>query len=122
MSAILMAKEYWMDSQFSAARFYGEIKINGITYAVCDKRGATLFELSMTRSPWYDPNAKQAIPPGEPADLVQIKWVPVYKALGREKLLAVIRQGMTLEQAEEYAGIAPKKKTPKKPPKKTTKT
>ena len=34
MSAIMMAKEFWLNSQFSIARFYGGIHINGTRYII----------------------------------------------------------------------------------------
>ena len=42
---------------------------------------------------------KMAIEPGEPADLVLIQWVPIYKALGREKTIELVKQRVSLEDA-----------------------
>lgn len=40
-----------------------------------------------------------AIPPGEPADLVQNEWIPVYKALGRNNTFEIVKSGKTLGEA-----------------------
>ena len=79
-----MTEEYWANSQFSIARHYGQIQINGKHYIIVNKQGITIFELSNPNSQHYVGDDKKAIPPGEPADLVLIQWGPIYKALGRE--------------------------------------
>lgn len=42
-----------------------------------------------------------AIPPGEPVDLCLFEWVPIYKALGREKTLELVKEGVTLKEAKK---------------------
>ena len=42
------------------------------------------------------------IEPGEPADLVRVEWIPVYKALKREAFLKYLQTNPTLEQALEH--------------------
>lgn len=78
LTPIAMAEEYWASSPFSVARHYGGIRLGGEEYTILDKTGRTVFET--------------AIPPGEPADLVQDKWRGVYKALGRDAFLAYIKK------------------------------
>lgn len=46
-----------------------------------------------------------AIPPGEPADLVHADWIPVYKVLGRNKLLKLLKEGKTLKEVKIIAGV-----------------
>lgn len=59
----------------------------------------TIFELSNPNSQHYVGDDKKAIPPGEPADLVLIQWVPIYKALGRDKTIELVKQNVSLEEA-----------------------
>lgn len=95
---IIMTEEYWMNSQFSVARFYGGIVFRKKQYYIVNKDGITLHELSDPTSPHYVQEGK-AIPPGEPADLVQTDWIPVYKALGRKKTFEIVESGKTLGEA-----------------------
>lgn len=95
---IIMTEEYWMNSQFSVARFYGGIVFRKKQYYIVNKDGITLYELSDPSSPYYVKDGK-AIPPGETADLVQTDWIPVYKALGRKKTFELVQSGKTLGEA-----------------------
>ena len=94
-----MTEEYWADSHFSIARYYGQIQINGKYYIIVNKQGTTIFELSNPNSPHYVGDDKMAIPPGEPADLVLVQWVPIYKALGRDKTIELVKNNVSLEDA-----------------------
>lgn len=96
---ILMTEEYWANSQFSIARYYGQIKLNGHLYVIVNKHGETLFEISER----MDKEGKDgmAIPPGEPADLVQPEWVPVYKHLGRDRVIELIKNNVPLKEAKK---------------------
>lgn len=62
-----------MNSQLSVARFYGGIKFNGEEYVI--------------------------VPPKN--DLLLSKWVPVFKALGRERTVKLIENGTSLEVAKK---------------------
>ena len=117
MNAIIMTEEYWADSMFSIARYYGQIRINNKTYIIVNKQGATIFELSDPGSKYFvGHGAVKAIPPGEPADLVLEEWIPIYKALGREKTHELVRQGASLEEAMQLVPeeLRPKPKTTKR--------
>lgn len=98
--AILMTKEYWQNSYFSVVRHSGEIRINGEDYSVVDKFGNTARELSI-RAP---KGQVEIIPPGEPCDLVQNKWIPMYKLLGRDKFIKYLEQAElpTIEDAKKF--------------------
>jgi|UPI00046A30C2 hypothetical protein len=102
---ILMTEEYWRNSHLSIARYYGQIQFNGNVYVIVNKRGITIFDLSDPKSEHYVGDGAMAIPPGDPADLVLISWAPVYKAVGRKRIIEMIEQGITLEEAEREAGI-----------------
>ena len=62
-----------MNSQLSVARFYGGIKFNGEEYVI--------------------------VPPKN--DLILKGWVPVYKKLGRERTIGLIKNGTSLDVAKE---------------------
>ncbi len=64
MSAILMTKEFWLNSQFSIARFYGGIKINETRYIIM----------------------------GSEQDLVDDRFAKYYNKLGREKFIHILEQ------------------------------
>lgn len=64
MSAIMMAKEFWLESQFSIARFYGGIRINGTRYIII----------------------------GSEQDLVDDRFAKYYNKLGREKFMQILEQ------------------------------
>lgn len=95
---IIMTEEYWRNSPLSVARFHGGINFNMKRYSIVNKDGITLLELSDLDSPHYVKGG-MAIPPGEPADLVQNEWIPVYKALGRKKTFEIVKSGKTLGEA-----------------------
>lgn len=100
---IIMPKEVWIYSQFSVARYYGGCKINGKQYSIVNKDGDTLLEISW-RSHDYEPINPDAlaIPEGEPADLVLDKWVPIYKALHRDRFLRLLQRTTDLKVARRY--------------------
>ena len=64
MSAIMMDKEFWLESQFSIARFYGGIHINGTRYIIM----------------------------GGEQDLVDDRFAKYYNKLGREKFMQILEQ------------------------------
>lgn len=82
---ILIEEGYWMNSQLSLARFYGSIRFNGEKYVV--------------------------VPPKN--DLLLAKWVPVYKKLGRDETVKLIKKGTDLKEALNIAKTPKTSKTPK---------
>lgn len=99
---IVMAEEYWANSYFSVARYYGGINAFGREYQIVNKHGITIFELSDETSEHYVGKDNQAIEPGEPADLCRVDWIPVYRALGRDAFLEYLKKNPNLEEAKEY--------------------
>ena len=61
---ILMTKEYWLNSQFSIARFTGGIKLNGVEYWVV----------------------------GEERDLIDSDFEKYYTKLGRNEFMRILEQ------------------------------
>lgn len=99
-----MADDYWMNTPLSIARYYGGITYCGHEYKICNKNGITLEELSNPDSKYYVGD-RMAILPGEPADLVRKEWIPIYKKLGRKKIIQMIKQHISLAQAKKIAGF-----------------
>lgn len=95
---IIMTEEYWKNSQFSVARFFGGMVFNGKHYSIVNKEGITVLELSDPKSPHYVEGDK-VILPGEPCDLVHEDWIPVYKALGRDKTIELVKNNTSLDEA-----------------------
>ena len=108
-----MTEEYWVNSQFSVARYCGGLTIGGKSYKIVNKQGATIFELSDPYSPYYVGDGNMAIPPGEPADLVLEEWIPIYKILGRDKTIELVKQGVSVQEARKLCKEFKKHKTPK---------
>ena len=101
---VLMAEEYWINTRLSVARYYGTISFRGYTYKLVNKDGVCLKDLSDPRSIHSVAEGK-AIPAGEPADLIREDWLPVYRALGRDRLMSLIVRDCSIEEAFEEAGI-----------------
>ncbi len=99
MSPILIEECYWANSQLSVARYFGGLQFNGKEYKIVNKDGITVEELSNPHSKNYVGNGKYAIPPGEPADLVMDEWIPVYRKLGRDKFVRLLKDKVSLKTA-----------------------
>lgn len=109
MNSIVMAEEYWANSYFSVARYYGRIIVDGHEYIIVDKRGHDIFECSVEAERL---GREKAIEPGEPADLCRIDFVPIYRKLGREQFFKFIQENpdvKTPKQANERLKIWEKK-------------
>ena len=96
---ILMAEEYWANSQFSVARYCGGINIYGKRYIIVNKEGKDLWECSREAE---KTGRNMAIEPGEPADLILEQWQPIYKALGRDNFIEYIKEHNDLKEAKKY--------------------
>ena len=79
--AILLTKESWMNSQLSVAKYSGGIHLTfdggkKRTFLIVNKEGKELNQVS--------------IPAGEPADLVDKEFIPLYKKLGRTLFIGIV--------------------------------
>ena len=88
---LVMTEEFWANSEFSIARYYGRIKINSNEYIIVNKEGKDIFECSYEAE---KAGRDKAIEPGEPCDLVLKQLVPVYRWLGRDEFLKRIKEGV----------------------------
>ena len=86
---ICMTEEFWANSQFSVARYYGRVKIGGYEYIIVNKEGKDIFECSVEAD---KAGREKAIEPGEPADLCRTDFVKTYRRLGRDRFLAVLKE------------------------------
>ena len=102
-----MEEEYWVNSQFSVVRYTGKIKVNDIVYVICNKEGKDIFECSIEAE---RAGRQKAIEPGEPADLVDERYLPVYRKLGRKKFIELIKTHKELTPKMAYELIGIKKK------------
>ena len=101
MNAIVMTEEFWRNSPFSIARYYGRISIEGKEYVIVNKDGKDIFQCSAEAAKM---GREKAIESGEPADLCQRDFVPIYRKMGREKFLQFIKDNpdiTTVKQAKE---------------------
>lgn len=83
-----MTEEFWKNSQFSVARFYGRMSYNGHEYWIVNREGKDLFQCTAEAE---KSGREYAIMPGEPADLVRKDFISAYRKLGRERFLAVLK-------------------------------
>lgn len=97
---LLMTEEFWVNSQFSVARYYGGMTYNGRKYIILDKHGRDLWECSMIAE---REGREKAIEPSEPADLVLETLRFAYRKLGRERIIELIKQGKTEKEIKEAA-------------------
>ena len=95
---ILMTENYWASSQFSVARYYGNIRCWGRRYVVVNKEGVDVFTLSAQMK-----GDGKIIPPGEPADLIWDKMIPAYKTLGRDRFIEALQYHLDDKQIRAYA-------------------
>lgn len=89
---LLMTEEYWANSQLSVAKYYGGINLDGREYIIVDKLGRDLWECSAIAE---RDGRDKAIEPGEPADLILATLQKAYRKLGRDRIIALIKEGKT---------------------------
>lgn len=86
---ICMTEEYWANSQFSIARYYGRININGHVYFIVNKDSLDVFALSAMAA---KSGKEKAIESGEPCDLVREDFIKYYKELKRDRFIAILKE------------------------------
>ena len=96
---IIMTEECWSSSQFSLARHTGQISVNGVVYIIVNKEGKDIFECSHEAQ---RAGRDKAIEPGEPADLIDIKFIKYYKFLGRDKFIKICETHQELDKKEMH--------------------
>ena len=79
---IMLTKESWMNSQLSVAKYSGGVQIvdeggKKRTFFVVNKDGKDLTQAGISE--------------GEPADLVDKEFIPLYKKLGRTLFIGIVQ-------------------------------
>ena len=79
---IMLTKESWMNSQLSVAKYSGGVQIvdeggKKRTFFVVNKDGKDLTQADISE--------------GEPADLVDKEFIPLYKKLGRTLFIGIVQ-------------------------------
>ena len=97
---LLMTEEFWANSQLSIARYYGEITFDGRKYIIVDRNGRDIYECSAIAE---REGRDKAIEPGEPADLILSTLRFAYRKLGRERIIALIKEGKTEDEIKALA-------------------
>ncbi len=108
---LIMAEEYWMNTQLSIAKYHGGINFRGAEYLIVNKDGLDLWECSLIAD---KEGREKAIEPGEPADLCRKDLIPAYRKLGRDRIIELIKEGKDAEQIKEIAGVNKKRRSKKK--------
>ena len=80
--AILFTKESWMNTQLSVAKYSGGVQIvdeggKKRTFFIVNKEGKDLTQADISE--------------GEPADLVDKEFIPLYKKLGRTLFIGIVQ-------------------------------
>lgn len=91
MKTILFTKENWQCSQLSVAKYTGGVQITGDDgkkriFLVVNQEGKDLSQVS--------------IPAGDPADLVDKEFIPLYKKLGRVLFIAIVEANPSASRKE----------------------
>jgi len=97
---LIMTEEYWANSQFSIARYYGGINFNGYRYVIVNKEGKDVWECSDEAE---KAGREKAIEPGEPADLCIVSLVSSYRKLGRDKIIELVKEGKSEKEIKAIA-------------------
>lgn len=89
--AILLTKESWMNSQLSVAKYSGGVQVTGEggktrTFLIVNKEGKDLTQAGISE--------------GEPADLVDKKFIPLYKKLGRTLFIGIVQANPLVSRKE----------------------
>ena len=87
---IVMSEEYWANSHFSIARYYGQIRVSGHVYVIVNKEAKDIFECSEEAD---KAGREKAIEAGEPCDLCLQEMIPVYRHFGRERFWELLEEG-----------------------------
>lgn len=92
-----MTEDFWANSQFSIARYYGRVGLDGYDYLIVNKEGKDIFECSAEAE---KAGREHAIEPGEPADLCRSDFVKYYKKLKRDRFFEVLRENPNASDKE----------------------
>ena len=95
---IIMTEEFWANSPLSVVRYTGSIEMYGIEYIIVNKEGKDIYECSHEAQ---RAGREKAIEPGEPCDLIDRRYQPVYRKLGRDRFIEWVKEGLDLKAMKE---------------------
>ena len=95
---IIMTEEYWASTHLSVVRYTGSIKMRGIEYIIVNKEGKDIYECSHEAQ---RAGREKAIEPGEPCDLIDRCYQPVYRKVGRDRFIEWVKKGLDLKAMKE---------------------
>lgn len=98
MAAIIMTEEYWANSPLSVVCYTGEIRMDGVNYIIVNKDGKDIYQCSVEAQ---RAGREKAIEPGEPCDLVDRRYVPIYRKVGRDVFIEWVKEGLDLKAMKE---------------------
>lgn len=98
MTPIVITEKVWANCQLSIARHTGRVRIDNHEYIIVDKRGHDIFQCSAEA---MKQGRAKAIEPGEPADLCRMDFLPIYRKLGRERMLRFLKIFPNVKSARE---------------------
>lgn len=104
MANILFTEEAWRNSHLSIAKFYGRITYNGKSFIIVNKEGKDLFQCTHEAN---KAGRTMAIEPGEPADLIREDFLPLYRELGRDGFIEILRKH-NINEPEDMKKFTPK--------------
>lgn len=89
--AILLTKESWMNSHLSVAKYSGGVQVTREggktrTLLIVNKEGKDLTQAGISE--------------GEPADLVDKEFIPLYKKLGRTLFIGIVQANPLVSRKE----------------------
>jgi len=97
---LLMTEEFWANTQLSVVRYYGLCQFMGHEYIIVNKEGKDIFQLSAEA---HKAGRDKAIEPGEPCDLLIKTLMVAYRKLGRDRIIALIKEGKSEKEINEIA-------------------
>lgn len=96
---ILYTEEHWRYSPLSIVKHYGTVRIQNKEFILVNKEGKDVFECTAEAE---KEGREMAIPPGEPCDLIDRTYQPIYRQVGRGKFLEMVMAGMDLEKMKKH--------------------
>ena len=93
---ILMTREYWENTQLNLIRRTGIFNMNGVTYVLVNKEGKDIFQCSHEADLV---GHEFAIEPGEPADIIDSRFINLYKKYGRDLFIEKLKKDEITEES-----------------------
>lgn len=86
-----MTEAFWANSHLSVARHYGRVRFQGVEYIIVNKDGKDIFQCAAEAKRAGRTNAIES---GEPADLLDKRFLSYYRKLGRDRFIEILQQSL----------------------------